>query len=325
MATINDVAKLAGVTPTTVSRCINNRGYMSAATREKIQAAMDQLGYRPNELARSLSMQRTNTIAIIVPHIAHPYFSKLLSCLENKANAHGYKVLLCSSREDDARKQEYLRLCQSNRVSGIIICSESVSGETISKMGIPVVQIEKGSDASIPRVLCDNVAGGEIAAKTLIEAGCKNLLHIGGVIEELMPADARASAFSGVCESNGVKHREVRYPSSIYNTMDYIAFIQDLIESDPTIDGIFASSDLIACQANSVCHRMGIRVPQDIKIVGFDDVVISQLSIPAITTIHQPLEDMAEKAISIIDDICNDRSYDLETVFPVTLIRRESV
>lgn len=325
MATINDVAKLAGVTPTTVSRCINNRGYIREETRKRIYECMDDLGYRPNELARSLSKQRTDTIAIIVPHIAHPYFAKLISCLENQANRFGYKVILCSSKEDEKKKQAYLRLCQSNRVSGIIICSENVSGEMISKVGIPVVQIEKSSDPSIPRVLCDNKAGGALATQALISAGCKNLLHIGGVIDENMPADDRAISFAKLCSENGVAHTEVRYPSSIYNTMDYVDFIRKLLVSNPNIDGIFASSDLIACQVNSVCHQMGIRIPEDIKLVGFDDVLISQLSIPPITTIHQPLEEMAEKSISIIHKACNGNPYDLETVFPVTLVRRGSV
>lgn len=325
MATINDVAKLAGVTPTTVSRCINNRGYISEKTRQRIYACMDELGYRPNELARSLSKQRTNTIAIIVPHIAHPYFAKLISCLENQANRYGYKVMLCSSREDDDKKQEYLHLCQSNRVSGIVICSESVTGETMSKLGIPAVQIEKSSAPSIPRVLCDNKMGGTLATDALIQAGCKNLLHIGGVIDEDMPADDRAAAFIKVCEENGIRHTEVRYPSSIYNTMDYVDFIRKLLAENPGIDGVFASSDLIACQVSNVCHQLGIRIPQDLKLVGFDDVLISQLATPSITTIHQPLEEMAEKAISIIHAACNDQSFDLETVFPVTLIPRDSV
>lgn len=325
MATIQDVAKLAGVTPTTVSRCINNRGYISDITRKKIYDAMDSLSYRPNELARSLSMQRTNTIGVIVPHIAHPYFAELISHLENKANQFGYKVLLCSSHESDEKRQEYLTLCQSNRVSGIIICSESVSGDAISKMGIPVVQIEKSSDVFIPRVLCDNVSGGAMATQALIDAGCKNLIHIGGVIDEKMPADARANEFARICSLNNVKHSEFRYPLSLYNTMDYIDFIRNLLIENPDVDGIFASSDLIACQVNSVCHQMGINIPKDIKLVGFDDIYMSKLSIPAITTIHQPLEEMAQMAISIIDDACHDRAYPIETIFPVTLIHRDSV
>lgn len=141
----------------------------------------------------------------------------------------------------------------------------------------------------------------------------------------IMPADDRAASFVKLCKESGVEHTVVRYPSTIYNTMDYVAFIRELLAENPGIDGIFASSDLIACQVSNVCHQLGIRIPQDLKLVGFDDVLMSQLATPSITTIHQPLEEMAEKAISIIHAACNDQSFDLETVFPVMLIRRDSV
>ena len=143
MATIVDVAKLAGVTPTTVSRVINNRGYISEKTKSKVYEAMKELNYQPNEIARSLTKQKTNTIGIIVPHISHPYFAKLISNLENEAAKKNYKIMLYNSKEKVEKEKQYLDLCKSNRVSGIILCSGNVESNKINAGDTPIVLLEK--------------------------------------------------------------------------------------------------------------------------------------------------------------------------------------
>ena len=143
MSTIVDVAKLAGVTLTTVSRVINNRGYISEKTRNKVNEAMDQLGYQPNEIARQLTKQRINTIGIIVAHISHPYFSKLISNLENESDKSVYKIILCNNKEKAEKEKQYLDICKSNRVAGIILCSGNVESNNINMGNITVVLLEK--------------------------------------------------------------------------------------------------------------------------------------------------------------------------------------
>ena len=127
MATLKDVAKETGLTVTTVSRVLNNRGYISEDTRQKVYDAMKKLNYHPNEVARSLSKKTSNTIGVIVPHIRHPYFSEMISHLEDAANDRGYKIILCNSQDKDAKTREYLEMCTSNRVAGIVLCSGLVS------------------------------------------------------------------------------------------------------------------------------------------------------------------------------------------------------
>ena len=129
MVTIKDIAQRAGVTTTTVSRVMNNRGYISDKTREKVWKAIEEMHYHPNEVARQLSRQHTNTIGIIVPHISHPYFAKLISDLENAAAARSYKILLCNSREQPEKEAEYLEMCVANKVSGIVLCSKNLQAE----------------------------------------------------------------------------------------------------------------------------------------------------------------------------------------------------
>lgn len=165
MATLKDIAQRAGVTATTVSRVINNRGYISEGTRKKVYAAMEEMHYQPNELARAFSKQYTNTIGLIVPHISHPFFIKVISNLESSAAEKGFKLLLCNSKEQPEKEQDYLDMCISNRVAGIVLCSKYVQTREFRKMNIPVVNLERGGDDDTISVQCDNYQGGKLAAE----------------------------------------------------------------------------------------------------------------------------------------------------------------
>lgn len=339
MATLKDVARETGLTVTTVSRVLNNRGYISEETREKVYAAMKKLNYRPNEVARSLSKKSTNTIGVIVPHIRHPYFSELISNLENEASKRGYKMILCNSQEKENKEREYLEMCTSNRVAGIVLCSAGVAVEEFQGSNIPLITIERYMENGTASVECDNKQGGKLAAEHLIACGCKNLLHISGVYETAMPADDRALGFIEVCEKAGVSHWEVATNTYQYNNLEYHDFLEEVLkenyyvdntaENDENcgksrIDGIFASSDLIAAQVLQVCSKLGICVPEDIKLVGFDDVNISSLTTPRITTIHQPIKEIAELTLELLINAQDGKTVAKRSLLPVSLVKRES-
>ena len=324
MATIVDVARLAGVTPTTVSRVINNRGYISEKTKKRVHEAMDELGYQPNEIARSLTKQKSNTIGVIVPHISHPYFAKLISNLENEAAKKDYKIILCNSKEKAEKEKQYLDMCKSNRVAGIIICSGNVESNKINTGGIPVVLLEKNFEEGKLGIQCDNYQGGKLATEHLIKCGCKRILHLSGVIDEEMPADNREKAFIDVCSKNEIEYFIKKYDIDTYNQMNYYDYIKAALNEIEGVDGIFASSDLIAAQVIQVCNEIKIRIPEDIKLVGFDDVDISQLTTPRITTVHQPIKEMARLSIELIDAKYNNIEVNEKTILPIKLIIRES-
>lgn len=324
MATIVDVARLAGVNPTTVSRVINNRGYISEKTKKRVHEAMDELGYQPNEIARSLTKQKSNTIGVIVPHISHPYFAKLISNLENEAAKKDYKIILCNSKEKAEKEKQYLDMCKSNRVAGIIICSGNVESNKINTGGIPVVLLEKNFEEGKLGIQCDNYQGGKLATEHLIECGCKKILHLSGVIDEEMPADNREKAFIDVCSKNEIEYFIKKYDIDTYNQMNYYDYIKAALNEIEGVDGIFASSDLIAAQVIQVCNEIKIRIPEDIKLVGFDDVDISQLTTPRITTVHQPIKEMARLSIELIDAKYNNIEVNEKTILPIKLIIRES-
>ncbi len=324
MATLKDVARESGLTVGTVSRVLNNRGYISDKAREKVDAAMKKLNYRPNEVARSLSKSSTNTIGVIVPHIRHPYFTEMISNLENQAYKKGYKILLCNSRSIQEKEREYIEICTSNKVAGIILCSGTVPVEVFDEIGIPVVTIERFLDNGTAAVECDNRQGGALAAERLIACGCRHLLHVGNIGGQFMPADMRTEGFRKVCERENVPFVELLTEEIQYNSMKYGELIEDALQKYPETDGLFANSDVIAAQTLQTCRKLQIAVPERLKVIGFDDVFLATLTTPQLTTVHQPIKEMAEIAINLLHDSASGKLVPKRTVLPVCLTARET-
>lgn len=324
MATIKDVAQRANVAVETVSRVLNNRGYISDKTRTKVYQAMEDLNYRPNEFARGLSKRQMDTIAVIVPHIVHPYFAKVLSYLEKETSAHGYKLLLYNSSGDNATIDHVLDLCNNNRITGVILFSNDIPASVLAKYEVPIITVERFIDKGRGSVLCDNEEGGRLAAQHLIGVGCTNLLMFGSEDDQTMPAGQRETGFLEVCGTRGCACRVYKSGITSYMNLAYYEFIRSVLQENPHADGIFASSDLIAAQVIQVCRELGRRIPEDIKLVGFDDVDLAQLTSPTITTIHQPIHEMVAAALGLITNPNRAGEQPIEIVLPVTLVQRES-
>lgn len=324
MATLKDVARETGLTVSTVSRILNNRGYISDDARKNVREAMERLNYQPNEVARSLSKKTTNTIGVIVPHIAHPYFSRVISCLEAAADSRGYKILLFNSKNRDDKQAKYVEICKSNRVAGVILMSGLVSMDNLKNLSVPLITIERNLEWGTASIECDNLSGGRMAAEHLIKCGCHRLLHISGVNETHMPADAREAGFIETCGKYGVQHREFKTSVRQYNAGEYREFLKKTLSDNRDCDGVFASSDVIAAQVIQVAGSFGIRIPQDMKLVGFDDTDIALLTTPTITTIHQPVEEMMKTAVDELLAALEGKVVPSRTILPVKLIERES-
>lgn len=203
MATLKDVAKASGLTVGTVSRVLNNRGYISDKTREKVYQVMKDLNYQPNETARALSKQKSNTIGIILPNIEHPYFAKVLSRLEREAAKHGYRIMLFVSRYKEEREEQCIEMCKSGRVAGVIVCSGSFETEKFKGLDFPLITLERSMDEGTSGIECDNYQGGVMATELLIQKGCRKLMYIGGVsagVDIQMPGDLREVAFRDTCK-----------------------------------------------------------------------------------------------------------------------------
>lgn len=324
MATLKDVADRAGVTVTTVSRILNNRGYISEKTRERVYAVMKEIDYQPNEIARALSLNKNNSIGIIVASLMHPFFSASVNYFEYYASLQGYKVMVCNSQRSKEKEIAYIDMLRSNKVSGIIIGTRNGELDERLPPNLPVVTFERAISDRIPTVMCDNYQGGILATKHLVNSGCRHLAILCGSKRVHLPADDRTQAFIDECRKSRIEPVIFATDEAQFESRQYTTEIAMMLDSNKKIDGIFATSDVMAAQVIQVCSKRRIRIPQDIKLVGFDDVEISRLTTPTLTTVHQPIEQMCNSAVSLIIRQLRGEPVPSKTVLPVSLIERES-
>ena len=322
--TIKDVAREAGVAVETVSRVLNNRGYISQKTRDKVEGAMKKIGYIPNAFAQGLSKKKMDCIAVIVPHIVHPYFAAVISELEKVAGERGYKLLVHNSGGDKKREKYLLQLCQSSFISGVLLFSAEISANFLKGVQIPVVMVERGPVGNSVNVQCDNAAGGRMAAEHLMQKGCKKLMVISTTSIVGMPGDERDLEFVRVCREAGCEVNSYRASEDQYALLDYHAEIERALSEHPDVDGIFATSDLIAAQVIQCCCRRNLPIPEKVKLVGFDDVPLSMYLYPTLTTIRQPIADIVKCAVDSMEKISEGKRTRKNIVLPVELVERES-
>ncbi|WP_257348251.1 LacI family DNA-binding transcriptional regulator [Pseudalkalibacillus decolorationis] len=316
---IEDVAKVAGVSPTTVSRVLNNRGYIGEKTRKKVHKAMEQLNYFPNEVARSLFIKKTFLIGLIFPTTSNPFYGQLIFHLENIAASQGYKVLLCNSQGREDKEKNYLKMLQRNQVDGIIAGAHNKGIEEYEIPNLPVVGVDRYLSNKIPVVSSDNYLGGKQATQLLIDKGCKNIIHINGPISLETPANLRRKAYEDVMRAN-------QLTPLTYEIDDHFTIIKQLFEENPQVEGIFASDDLIASRVMREAKDRNINIPTDLKVVGYDGTETTRLLLPELSTVQQPIKEIAEKAIELLVKQMDDKDDDiqLETILPGKLIEGET-
>jgi LacI family sucrose operon transcriptional repressor len=310
------------VSVTTVSRVLNNRGYISEATRRKVYQAMEDLDYHPNEVARSLFRKKSNIIGLIVPTVAHPFFGELTSYLETYAYSRGYKVLICNSQLNALKEQEYIWMLRRNQVDGIVMASHTLEVEEYKKLNLPVVSFDRFISSRIPYVTSDNYQGGRLAVEHLLQRGCTKIAHLCGSLDLDMLANQRHRAFMNVAEEKNIPYCTVQTDVNVFEVDEYEELLTDLLVRHPDLDGLFLNSDIMAIAAIKVCGKLGMRIPQDIKIIGYDDVSIASLVSPQITTIRQPLAQMSELSVKLIEDLVKKKAVPTENCLPVELIER---
>ncbi|MBN2981943.1 LacI family DNA-binding transcriptional regulator [Cohnella algarum] len=325
MSGIKEVAKKAGVSVATVSRVINNRGYISKETRRKVETAMRDLDYRPNQIARALLKNQTFFVGIIVPDSNHPFFSELVKFVEISANELNYKVLVCNSLDDPKKEEEYISMLRENQVDGIIMCSHTLDTEKYKKLSLPIVSFDRVISRSIPCVGSDNFRGGELATEHLISKGCKRLLHISGPLELDMLSNRRGDAFILTCMKHDVEYHFIegaRNKLTFEYFMDFITRELSSIELS-RYDGIFCSNDIVAYALYIYAKQQGLRVPEQLKIVGYDYHSFTRmLQEPKLTTIKQPTDRIGRMLLTTLvrmiekgdDALINNTLVDVELI-----------
>lgn len=323
MTTQKDVAEKAGVTVTTVSRVINNRGYIADKTRKKVYQVMDELNYRPNAVARSLSKKKSNILGVILPAVRHPFFSSLLSYLEEYAYQNNYKIMLCNSQMEAEKEKDYINMLRAQQVDGIFLASHTLDIAKEMKVDLPVLTFDRQIEG-LPYICANNFKGGRLAAEHLIEAGSKNLAYIGGSLELELLSNQRYLAFKEKAAAEGLTVKNYQCQLNSFERQEYQKLAAQIFAENEKIDGIFASSDLIAAAVIKEAAKNKIRIPEDLKVIGYDDIELSELYSPEITTIRQSAAEIARKSVELLLKAIAGEEISRENILDVELIIRES-
>ena len=323
MVSIKDVAALAGVSPATVSRVMNGTAKVDPEKMARVQRAIEQTGFVPNEVARTLFRKSAKTIGLIVPSIRNPYFTELAAHVDAMAMQHGFRPFLCNTGYDLEKEKAAIQMLVSMHADAIIIasCSEQVL-DAIENCPIPVVELDAtlvGSNVSAC-IYCDYYRGGRMAMEHLLECGCQNIVCIKGP-QYRYSASSRYQGYRDVCQERGIPEQTVECD---YDFDQGMTMTEELLERFPDVDGIIACNDIVAISTYKVLHKRTIPVPEKVQLIGFDDISFSALLSPELTTISQPVKEMAEKAVELIVNNELTGMTGREFVFPVTLVTRQT-
>lgn len=322
-ATIRDVAATAGVSVTTVSRVMNNRGSLSDKTRKKVHDAMQELNYYPNQMARNLLQQKTGIIGIIVPDVSHNYYGQIVKCVEEELCLRQYKLMLCNSKNKQSLERDYIEMLQCHRADGIILASHTQERESYSGLAAPVITLDIPLEAPVPVIASDHSSGGNLAASELIRCGCKNVVQVWGVSSSEKPVDLRHHKFKEKLEENGIFCKTIQISVNIFDFSSYLHITEEILDTTPNIDGFFAADNIAAAMIHTA-YKRGIKIPEQLKIVGYDGTDTSYLVTPALTTVQQNIPLIAKTAVETLVQIIAGKSTASIQPIPVHLVRGET-
>ncbi|HEL0567135.1 TPA: LacI family DNA-binding transcriptional regulator [Streptococcus equi subsp. zooepidemicus] len=315
VAKLTDVAALAGVSPTTVSRVINKKGYLSQKTIDKVNKAMRELGYKPNNLARSLQGKSPQLIGLIFPNISNIFYAELIEHLEIELFKQGYKAIICNSENNPIKERDYLEMLSANQVDGIISSSHNLGIDDYERVEAPIVAFDRNLAPNIPIISSDNFEGGKLAAKTLQKHGCQKMIMITGNDHSDSPTGLRQLGFNYQLKKSADIIKLPNDLSSIRREME----IKSILATRRP-DGIFASDDLTAILIMKVAGQLGIAIPDDLKLIGYDGTAFIEHYFPQLTTIKQPIKEIASLTVEILLKKIRQEKISKDYVLPITLL-----
>ncbi|MEK4461427.1 LacI family DNA-binding transcriptional regulator [Paenibacillus sp. FSL H8-0315] len=321
MMTIKDVAKIAGVSVATVSRVINESGYVNIDTRKKVEAAIKEMNYTPNEVARSLYKRKSKLIGLLLPDITNPFFPQLARGIEDRMQEQGYRIIFGNSDENEDKEMDYIQTFIQNNVIGMISSTNFPESDVYSNLKIPVVFLDRTSNDS-PSVYADGTKGGRLAAQEIIARGSKKITVIQGPAH-IKPAQDRFLGAIEVLNEMGISYNVIETSSFSHTVAEQWAV--ELFDKYIDTDGVIASNDIVATAVIHEAHRLGKRVPQDLQIIGFDDIPLSSLLSPALSTIRQPAHDMGREAAGLLIKLIEQDKVEEKIIqLPVSFVERET-
>jgi LacI family transcriptional regulator len=303
MTTIREVAKSAGVSYATVSHVINNTRFVSQDTRQRVLSAMAELDYRPNALARSLRQGISNTLGLVLPDSANPFFAEISRSIEDEAFKKGYSVFLCNTELDPQRELFYADVLSKRQVDGVIFIAagdQTDSLDFLLRERMPVVMIDRDlPKVEVDAVLIDNQLGGFLATRHLVEMGHKHIACIAGP-SSITPGGERITGYRRALEEAGLVYDAELVIRGDYHPQSGMEITQNLLRMSPRPTAIFALNDLMALGALRAAAEAGYSVPGDLAVAGYDDLELARFTNPPLTTVAQPKKEVGVQALNLL-------------------------
>lgn len=324
--TIYDVAKRAGVSTATVSKVLNGNGRVSKETIARVEGIIAELQYHPNIFASALKNNRTYTIGLLVPDITNPFCSKLIRTIEDEALSQGYSILIGSTDNMTEREMKLVKMLMRKQLDGIIIAASEFTGTalltTLKQQDLRVIFIDRIiADSPYPIFATDHYRGSYLVTEHLIELGHRKLaiflepLYLRSSLERLR-------GFSAALEAHGLAQNSFQVLSGGFGAEAGYELAQQILQREELPTAIVATTDLIAIGALQRFHERGIVVPQDISLVGYDDIPMAKMMTPSLTTIEQPVSEMSKL---VIESLLNEGQQEsMTTLLPPKLVIRQS-
>jgi LacI family transcriptional regulator len=301
-ATLRDVARQAGVASSTISRYLNGSLELPSPTRNRVQAAIAELNYRPNALARSLQAGRSHILGLILPDLSNPFFTSVADAAAAAAYREGYSILLCATGNDPDRETHYVNLLVAGQLDGLIYLGAHRRNSALEKMRrteLPIIIVDEEIEGVTGgRLFVDNRRGGYLATEHLLHLGHRNIAFIGGEADLLTTVERRRGYEDALIE-RGLAPQPDRMVLGEYTT-EFGARAAQLLLTGVAPTGIFAASDVVAIGVLQAARQLGLTIPEDLSLVGFDDIPMAEMLAPPLTTIWQPAEDLGKTAVLLL-------------------------
>ncbi|HEY1419217.1 MAG TPA: LacI family DNA-binding transcriptional regulator [Candidatus Dormibacteraeota bacterium] len=326
--TINDIAKRAGLSKASVSRALNGKQDVDPATRKRVLKLATELGYVASASARALSNGRSNCLGLLVPSLTWPWVLEMLRGVAEEIERSGYSLILYTTANgEDSERAFMTQVVPAGAVDGLALVIPPGMLDYIGRLakgGLPVVVIDdRGHEGELPTVATTNLEGGRSATQHLVELGRRRIAMLHGQLEFGCNRD-RLEGYKATLEEGGLGFDPGRTTTGYFTEVSGASGMTQLLESDPRIDAVFAANDLMAFGAMRALRSAGRRIPDDVAIVGFDDIPASAMTHPPLTTIRQPLYEMGRKAATMLMAAVGGDSIPSRVELPTSLVIRAS-
>jgi LacI family transcriptional regulator len=323
--TLDDVARAAGVSTATVSRCLNSPDRVIAATRERVMEAVQSLGYTPDFGGRALASRRTNTVGAIIPTMENAIFARGLQSFQEALTRAGKTLLVASSGYDPAREREQMEALIGRGADGLLLIGSArpdSSVEYLRRRGVPYVGAWNLGGPDGYFVGFDNAAAASKLTEKVIAQGHRRIAMIAGISEMNDRAAARVLGVRRALAAAGIGDRPLRVIEAAYAFQDGARAFGELMQASPRPTAVMCGNDVLAVGAMQKAREMGLRVPQDVSITGFDDIDISEVVDPGLTTVRVPHKRMGEAAADMLLRLMNKETVERQVEIPTAIIER---